>query len=548
MSDTRINQLTWQCLCRWAQERPRAEAVVFNDTRITWAELEAQVTATAGALLELGVAPGDRVAFLGMARPEFLVTFLAANRVGAMWLGLSPKFSVQELGYMMEDCRPKVLVSIREYMGRDLTEAGARMVEQVPGLERVLLIGDPVPRTESFEEYIARPRPHLDAELAAREQAVTPDSDALLMYTSGSTGRPKGVVHTHRSVMTSAVVEAAQFGVTPESRLLLHFPVNHVAADVELGLTAVYAGAALVLMDRFDPVESLHVIERERITMVGQVPAMYLLQMQRVNWRRTDFSRVATFIWSGAGAPRALGDTLAALQARNGSRLVNAYGMTETAGLVLYTQPGDSLELLLKSPGKCVAPFHLKLVDPFRREVAAGDVGEIALRGDMLMKGYWNNPEATAEAFDQDGWFYTGDLAWMDDDGYLHLAGRKSEMYKSGGENVFPREVESVLETFPGVMGVAVIGVPDPIYSEVGQAYLLMRPGDTASSDALRAHCRARLANFKVPKHFVLREHLPLLPNGKIDKRALRNEYFEAIEALPAKEPHEEHKPATPAE
>jgi len=548
MSDTRINQLTWQCLCRWAQERPRAEAVVFNDTRITWAELEAQVTATAGALLELGVAPGDRVAFLGMARPEFLVTFLAANRVGAMWLGLSPKFSVQELGYMMEDCRPKVLVSIREYMGRDLTEAGARMVEQVPGLERVLLIGDPVPRTESFEEYIARPRPHLDAELAAREQAVTPDSDALLMYTSGSTGRPKGVVHTHRSVMTSAVVEAAQFGVTPESRLLLHFPVNHVAADVELGLTAVYAGAALVLMDRFDPVESLHVIERERITMVGQVPAMYLLQMQRVNWRRTDFSRVATFIWSVAGAPRALGDTLAALQARNGSRLVNAYGMTETAGLVLYTQPGDSLELLLKSPGKCVAPFHLKLVDPFRREVAAGDVGEIALRGDMLMKGYWNNPEATAEAFDQDGWFYTGDLAWMDDDGYLHLAGRKSEMYKSGGENVFPREVESVLETFPGVMGVAVIGVPDPIYSEVGQAYLLMRPGDTASSDALRAHCRARLANFKVPKHFVLREHLPLLPNGKIDKRALRNEYFEAIEALPAKEPHEEHKPATPAE
>lgn len=548
MNYTRMDQLTWQCLCHWAQERPQAEALVFNECRMTWQMLDAQVTATAKALLELGVAQGDRVAFLGMARPEFMVTFLAANRIGAIWLGLSPKFSVQELGFMMEDCRPKVLVSIREYMGRDLTEAGARMVEQVPGLERVLLIGEPVPRTESFEEFIARPRPHLDAELAAREKAVTPESEALLMYTSGSTGRPKGVVHTHRSIMTSAAVETRQFAITPESRLLLHFPVNHVAADVELGLTAVYAGAALVLMDRFDPVESLHLIERERITMVGQVPAMYLLQMQRVNWRRTDFSKVSTFVWSGAGASRALGEALTVLNQRYGCRLINAYGMTETAGLVLYTQPGDSLETLLKSPGKCVVPFELKLVDPFRREVAAGDIGEIALRGDMLMKGYWNNPEATQEAFDAEGWFYTGDLAWMDENGCLHLAGRKSEMYKSGGENVFPREVEAVLESYPGVLGVAVIGVPDPIYSEVGQAYLLMRPGETAESEALRAHCRASLANFKVPKHFVLREQMPLLPNGKIDKRALRNEYFEAIEALPPRDPSEKRQPITPAE
>lgn len=515
-------EVTWQCVEHWAAERPDEEALVFGDERLTWADFADRVDRLAKGFLELGVKKGDRIAFLGMARNEFMISYMAAGKVGASWLGLSPKFSVEELHYMLLDCAPRVLISIREYLGRDLARVGADMVLHIPSIAEILVIGEPVEGMESFAAFSALPRSHLDAALAERAAGVCPEDEALMMYTSGSTGHPKGVIHTHRSITHSAQTEVGQFGLSPGDRMLVHFPINHVAADVIIGLTAIYAGATLVSMERFDPDESLRVVERERITLLGQIPAMYLLQMQRPAFRETDFSAVKLFVWSGASASRPLVEALAAIARRTGAQLRNAFGMTETGGLVTFSAEGDDPDLLLSSAGKPAPSYELRIVDESRKEVDFSTVGEIAVRGRNLMKGYWKDPEATAAVMDDDGWFYTSDLAYRDARGYIHLVGRKSEMYKTGGENVFPREVEAVVETHPAIAAVAVVGVPNDVYGEVGRAFVMVRSGHTVTEHELKAFCQSHLANFKIPKRFDVLPHLPMLPNGKIDKRALR--------------------------
>ena len=497
----------------------------FRRTTHLLGRLKARVDRVAKGFLELGVERGDRIAFLGMARPEFFITYMAASKVGATWLGLSPKFSVDELDYMLRDCQPRFLVSLREFMGCDLVPVGAEMVANIPSLKGLLMMGEPVPRTDNFDEFMNTSRPHLDAALQARADEVRSEDNVLLMYTSGSTGRPKGVVHTHRSIIANIQVEAIRLGLGPSSRMLLHFPINHVAADVEIGYAAVYAGCACICVDRFDPEQSLAIIQRERITMVGQIPAMYLLQMHHPAWRDTNFSRVDRFVWSGAVAPNALIDTLAGIAQKTGAAIMNAFGMTETAGLITYTNDNDPIETFRTTAGKAAEPFELRIVDDQRRPLPAGQIGEIAVRGDLLMKQYWHNPQATADATDDAGWFYTSDLASFDERGYIRIAGRRSDMFKTGGENVFPREIEAVLEAHPSVQQVAVIAVPDDIYTEVGRAYLVLKPGNKPSEDEFRDYCRKHLANFKIPKTFEVQTALPLLPNGKVDKQALRREF-----------------------
>lgn len=515
--------MTWQYVEKWARLQPEGEAFVFGGQRMTWRKAAAQVDAIAKGLLELGVQPGDRVAMISMARCEFPTLFMATNKVRATWLGLSPKLSVDELRYMLEDCTPKVLVTLTDYLGKDLVEAGETMVRELDCLEAIFVIGESVEGARSYREFVEKDRPHLDGALARRAAEGRPDDISLLMYTSGSTGKPKGVLHTHRSIIANIAEEVRQFGLAPGKRTLIHFPINHVAADVELGFASIYGGATTVMMDRFDPVASLDTIERERITLVGQVPSMFLLQFHTDRFRDMNWEAVELFVWSGSTAPIEMVETLRAIAKRTGARLLNGYGSTELTGIVTYTQPEDSFDDLCRTVGRVVSPFELRIVDADRVDVADGVVGEMAVRGPNVMVGYLNRPEATAQVLDSEGWYYTGDLAWRDERGYAYITGRKSEMYKSGGENVHPREVEDVIEKHPAIMQVAVLGVPDPVYQEVGKAFVVAKPAHHVTEHELRAHCKQHLANYKAPKHYEFREALPLLPNGKVNKLALKN-------------------------
>ncbi|MDX9974226.1 MAG: class I adenylate-forming enzyme family protein [FCB group bacterium] len=517
-------QLSWQYVEKWAETRPLDESLVFKGRRLNWSEVRARVDATAKAFIAAGVGKGDRVALLSMGCLEFPITFMAAAKIGAVWLGLSPKFTRPELAAILTDARPNVLIGLREFNGNDLSSLLLDLRGDVPEIREVWVIGDPFDGAESFEACTARPRPRLDETLGRMAAEVGPGDDLLLMYTSGSTGTPKGVIHTHRSTMTSVEIQNRHFGTREKSRLFMQFPINHVAADVELGLAAIRAGATLVIEDRFDPAESLRIVERERITFLGGVPAMFLLQFATPEFKEVDLSSVETFVWGGSPAPRAVVETLAKIASRTGARLVTGYGSTETGGFVTYSNPEDDLQTLTRTAGCAARPVELRIVDEHRQRLSLGEPGEIAFRGPSLMRGYWNNATATREVMDDEGWYYSGDVAWLDERGCLHMVGRTSEMYKTGGENVYPREVEEVLERHPAVASAAVIGVANTTYHEVGVAFLVLRSGASATDEELRAHCRSILANFKVPKYFECREKLPVLASGKVDKLALKRD------------------------
>jgi acyl-CoA synthetase (AMP-forming)/AMP-acid ligase II len=524
---------TWHYVEKWAAARPDAEALVFGDERLTWRQFKENMDAVARAYLDAGVMKGDRVALLSMARIEFLTTYMAAGKVGAVWLGLSPKFTLDELRYQIADCRPSVLISLREYMGADLKDTLQALIKEFSFIKKVLVIGDPIEGTESFHSYTGAPRKELEAVLAQRAGEIHENDEALLMYTSGSTGKPKGVVHTHRSIVENIKVEVGKFYFEESSRGILHFPINHVAADVEIGFGGIMSGGCLVCMDRFDPAETLKTIEREKITHIGQVPVMFLLEFKQPDFFKTDFSSVKVFGWAGAAAPKIMIDLLLPLCQKNGAKLLTGYGSTEVCGFITYTEKDEDTETLLKTAGKIVPPFELKIVDRERRELPDGEIGEIAVRGPFLMKGYYNRPEDTARVMDSEGWYYTTDLAIRDPRGYIRITGRISEMFKTGGENVYPREVEEVIESHAAVLFAAVIGVPDEIYQEVGWAFVMPKPGQSVPEEELRGLCKQQLANFKVPKKFFIRPMLPLLASGKVNKLALKDEIREMTKGAP---------------
>jgi len=524
-----LNQ-TWHYVEKWAQETPDAEALVFEDQRIDWQEFSAEMDRIALAYLEIGVQKGDRIACLSMARNEFLTTYMAANKVGAVWLGLNPKFTLDELRYQIGDCEPTVLIAVRFFMDKDLAQDISSLKSEFPCLRKVLIIGDASPGTENFSEFVNKSRQSLHADLRQRAAAVTAGDSALLMYTSGSTGRPKGVVHTHSSIIENIRVEARKFNLHTGSRALLHFPINHVAADVEIGFGTVFAGGCNVMMDSFHPLESLKKIEQEKITLVGQVPVMFLLQMQQALFMETDFSHVEQFVWAGAAAPKPMIDVLSGLCMKTGAVLVTGYGSTEVCGFITYTSAGIDADRLMNSAGKIAEPFELKIVDDLREELPHGEIGEIAVRGPFMFSQYLGKPEETAAVLDDEGWYYTNDMAHMDELGYIFITGRKSEMYKTGGENVYPREVEEVLESHPGVLFAAVIGVPDDLYQEVGWAFIMRQPGTDVAEEELLTLCKDSLVNYKVPKRFFLRPMLLLLATGKVNKPALKQETEELAE------------------
>jgi acyl-CoA synthetase (AMP-forming)/AMP-acid ligase II len=409
-------------------------------------------------------------------------------------------------------------------MGKDLGPALKALMAEFDCLKKVLVIGGEVQGAAGYAAFVDDNRPELDEAMAARASEVDEQDEALLLYTSGSTGRPKGVVHTHRSIVANIRVEIDKFYFEQDTRILLHFPINHVAANVEISFGAVMGGGCLVLMDRFDPAATLAVIPREKISALGQIPAMFLMEFKEPAFGQTDLTSLKSFLWAGAAAPRIMIDVLGKVCGQTGAFMLTGYGSTETCGFVTYTEKGDDVEKLLRSAGRIAPPFELKIVDENRNELPDEQVGEIAVRGDFLMKGYFNNPQATAAVIDREGWYYTADLASKDPDGYIYIAGRSSEMYKSGGENVYPREIEDLIETPPAVLFAAVIGVPDEIYQEVGWAYAMLKPGQEVAEETLQHLCQEKLANFKVPKRFFVRPLLPMLASGKVDKMALKKE------------------------
>jgi acyl-CoA synthetase (AMP-forming)/AMP-acid ligase II len=504
----------------WAARYPGREAMVLGDLRWSYADLARNVDRYARALWAHGLRRGDRIAMLATPRPESLCMFLAAARIGAMFTGLNLRFKYEELQYVIDDAKPRLLIFLPEFAGRDYRADIRRLLDVNPAIEQAIALGGAeLGLARSFDEFLGTAPAVPEGEITAAVAAVQPLDPCLLIYTSGSTGRPKGAMLPHYGLCHCSRNQLDHWWAEP-LRVLDNLPISNVFCIGDLFCFCLVGGGTTVFMERFDAKGILEVIEREKVTLWGQVATMLQLALSQPEAESRNLSSLQMIFWAGARAPRELIRRLARITPYLGSN----YGLTETVAGVTYTEKGADIDVLADTVGKPDPHYELRVVTPDGGICADGEAGEIQVRGHCMMVGYWRRPESTSAAIDSDGWLHTGDIGLRRPDGNYQIVGRKSDMFKSGGFNVYPREIEMMLETHPAVAMAAVIGVPDDLYGEVGHAYLLLREDAGRTEPDMVGWCKEHLANFKVPKRFHFRRQLPMLPVGKIDKVALRKE------------------------
>lgn len=505
------------CVARYARTTPNAEVAVLRDMRWSYAELDRRMDRFSRALLAAGVVKGDRIATLQTPHPEFLVALLATASIGAIWVGLNPKYRSNEIGQIVADAKPKILLT-RTAVDDRRYDADCRALQaSCPTLERIIVFDDdPVPAgVQSLSDFLrAGESISADQLETARRQCGNRDP-CLIVYTSGSTGRPKGAVLGHEGIIEFSVAMNALWPVDPY-RVLNYFPINHVGCVVDICFPCLVAGGCIVFLEHFDPARSLSLVVEEGITLLGSVPSVFQMQLSLPDFASFDLSAVQLIVFEGAPMPAELIARLLHLD----KDLATNYGMTETTSAITALEPTRDAELLAGTVGSKFPGVEIRLVSADGREAGVGETGEVWARSRYNFLEYWGDARATAAAHTSDGYFRTGDLAVRRADGRYKLVGRLKEMFKSGGYNVYPREVEAVIEAHPAVRHAAVVSVPDPLWQEVGIAFF--ESHGPITEDELRQWCRSRLANYKVPKRMIGLKAMPLLPIGKIDKIELR--------------------------
>jgi fatty-acyl-CoA synthase len=486
----------------WALHAPEQEAIVFGDERISYAAFEQQVEKTASSLTGFGITRGDRVAIQMLSCPHYFTLYMAIARVGAIMVGLNPQYTAEEAAYILEVSRPKLLVSTPAFVAQ-LNLA----LEQVPVPKRLLSEGTS-PGWSGWEEFNALNQ--------GRDWQIDLQDPVLIVFTSGTTGKPKAAVLSHQNIISNIEVEVRQFGLTSKDRMIHHLPMNHVGGATELAIGAFISGATLLVMERFHPEATLELAVREQATFLGQVPAMFIMEMNLPNFDQFDLSSIRLFVVSGAPAQETFVKRLATI-----APVLNGYGMSEAAGFVTYTGLNDDADTVAKTVGKAPPEIQLRVVDERGQDLPTGEIGEVCVRGPCVMDGYYANEQATREAFADDKWYRTGDMGFLDIRAYLTLAGRKKEMYISGGYNVYPVEIEEAISKHPDVMLSACIGVTHEVLGEVGKAFVVAKAGHSIDPEELKSFLAKRLAKYKIPEYVEVRENLPLTPLGKVDKKRL---------------------------
>jgi acyl-CoA synthetase (AMP-forming)/AMP-acid ligase II len=501
-----------------AARQPHAIALSLRDVEVNYLELARRVDELACALLSAGVRKGDRVATLQTPHPDYLVAFVATASIGAIWLGLNPRYQLGELRRAVLDADPAVLLMRTVIRERRYDGEAVALVAASPGLRRLVVFdGDPlVLGAEPMQSFLEAGRAVGAAALESARSACGGRDPCLIVYTSGSSGTPKGALLHHEGIARASRAQNEMWPVDPFS-IVNYFPINHVGCVVDCTAPCLIAGGTLHFMEQFDPRECLELMVSKRVTIWGSVPSAFQLQTELDDFDEFDLRAIQLIAWGGAAMSAALIERLLPIC----RRLCTNYGMTESCGSITAIEPTDDVNVLAHSVGHALPGVEVRLAKVDMNDTADGEfAGEVQVRSRCNLLSYWRRPDATAAAFTADGFLRTGDLAVVRPDGRYRLVGRLTDMYKSGGYNVYPREVERVLETHPAIAHAAVVPAPDPLWQEVGIAYVVTKMPVTATQ--LEAYCRTQLAAYKVPKRILIGSELPFLPIGKVDKRALR--------------------------
>jgi acyl-CoA synthetase (AMP-forming)/AMP-acid ligase II len=511
--------------------RPDQEVFVCGQTRLTNRQLLASVDSLARGLADLGVRKGDRVAALLPPGPEYVSFFFAAAELGAVIVPLNPELSERTLSDILADAAPTTLVTMRP--------VDDALVRKAPGLRHVLDAGVQRGGTPLASVMAAGP-----ADFAP--PAVAPDDLLALLYTSGTTGRPKATMHTHSSLIAPVVaslkvrelwlrpsslkilVDAAKALARYRSRMLRSVgkPQTimttmgwHTITGLHVMLQGLLMGDRLAVLPRFHPHEALELVQRERVTVLVAVPTAYQAILALPDLSRYDTSSLFVCATGGAACPPALAREI---RRRFKCALYNGFGMTEMGGGVSVSGLADSDDQQAETVGHPMPGVEVRIVDGQRRDLPGGGVGELAVRGEGVMRGYYRAPELTAAVLDAEGWLYTGDMARIDDEGYLHIVGRKKDVIVRGGQNIYPAEIEHHLETHPLIEKAAVVGVPSVVGGESVWAFVRLKGDARMTAREVLDHCRGRLEIYKIPSQVRFVSELPEGEMGKLQKYKLR--------------------------
>jgi fatty-acyl-CoA synthase len=495
--------------------------------RWSYAELAADVDTLALGLLAAGVSVGDRVGIWAPNRAEWVLTQYATAKIGAILVNINPAYRTSELEFVLNQSGARLLVAAQRLKTSDY----AAMIDEVrprcAALEQVVLLG-----TGEWDDLLETGRRADPAALAAIE--LSADDPINIQYTSGTTGFPKGATLSHHNILNNGYFVGELCHYTHEDKICIPVPFYHCFGMVMGNLAATSHGAAMVIpAPSFDPVATLEAVQAERCTSLYGVPTMFIAELSVPDFGRFDLSSLRTGIMAGSPCPV---EVMKQVIDRMGMSEVSiCYGMTETSPVSTQTRVDDSIERRVATVGRAGPHIEVKVIDPATgRAVPRGTPGELCTRGYSVMLGYWRQPDKTSEVIDAARWMHTGDLAVMDDDGYLSITGRIKDMVIRGGENIYPREVEEFLYTHPDILDAQVIGVPDAKYGEELMAWVRMRPGATPlTAEALREFCLGKLAHYKIPRYVYITDEFPMTVTGKVRKVEMRERSAEILNLHP---------------
>ncbi|MEL7190492.1 MAG: fatty acid--CoA ligase [Pseudomonadota bacterium] len=504
-----------------AADQGDVDAFTFGDDKITYAEIDEGSNRVANALTAMGVTKGERVSFLGKNHHLYFEALLGAAKIGAVMTPVNWRLAAPEVAYILENAGSRVV-----FIGDGFAEMLAKATESGSAVEHIIGIDAPDHNGTDYRSWRdAAPADHPDI-------AITSEDDALQLYTSGTTGRPKGAVMTHGSLLQSLDPDVHGDNVRDWQKrsegdvALLAMPCFHISGSGN-GLASLIAGSTSIVLSEYDPTQALELIEAYPISKLFLVPAAIQILLNHPRVTEVDFSDLTHITYGASPIPLEL---MREAMDVIGCGFIQMYGMTETSGTIVALDPEDHVpegSPKMRSVGRPLNGVEIKIIDAKGDLVPTGEVGEIATRSARNMSRYWNMPEATAETIDADGWLRTGDAGYLDEDGYLYIHDRVKDMIISGGENVYPAEVENALYSHEAVADVAVIGVPDEKWGEAVKACVVMKPGQALSEADLITHARKHIAGYKCPKSVDFIDELPRNPSGKILRRELRAPYWE---------------------
>ncbi|MDP3858618.1 MAG: FadD3 family acyl-CoA ligase [Stagnimonas sp.] len=490
-------------------------ALIGEDGRtLTYAQLDAQRLVAARALIALGVQAKDRVALWAQNTPEWVIAALAVQSIGAVLVPVNTRMRGQEVGYVLERSRSKLLFTC----GRFLDQYFPALLEghKPACLEQLIVLRDAHEGDTTWAQFLLKAEGIPDSAVHERAAAIQPADLMDIMFTSGTTGQPKGVMSAHGQNLRVSHEWGKRVELVPEDRYLVVNPFFHAFGYKAGWLTALLYGCAILPHAVFDAAAVMKRIEKDRISVLPGPPTLFISLLNSPERASTDLSSLrATMTGAATVAPSLIEQMRAELHFKV---LLTGYGLTEASGMVSFCHSTDDAETVARTCGKPIPDTEIKCIDEDGQRVPHGVAGELLVRGYNVMQGYLDNPKATAEAIDAEGWLHTGDIAVIDERGYIRITDRLKDMYITGGFNCYPAEIERMMSAHPAIAQVAVIGIPDERQGEVGKAYITLRPGQSLDEKTLIAWCREQMANYKVPRHVAIVEALPLNASGKVMK------------------------------